>query len=68
MRAGGCWGVWGQRVCGVGGLVAGGVRLRCAGRWGGGLDEQGQAADPVEGGGEGVLPGPVERQAQSVAA
>ena len=70
------WCVWaGRRVLGRAGrgwgLVAGWWRLGlgCAAPGAArGSDEQGQVADVLQGGGEGVLPGPVERQAQSVSA
>ena len=45
------------------------VGCGCAARGAvGGSDELGQVADVSQGGGEGVCPWPVERQAQSVAA
>ena len=65
----------GRRVLGRAGLECGTGAV--GGGWGwaalrralsGGSDEQGQVADSLQGGGEGVCPWPVERQAQSVAA
>ena len=65
----------GRRVLGRAGRSAGLGAV--GGAWGsaalrralsGGSDEQGQVADVSQGGGEGRGPGPVERQAQSVAA
>ena len=60
VRAGAFWGVqdW---ECGAG---AGWGWAGLRGALSGGSDEQGQVADSLQGGGEGVLPGPVERQAQ----
>ena len=61
----------GRRVLGRAGLECGAGAV--GGGWGsaalrralsGGSDEQGQAADVSQGGGEGVCPWPVERQAQ----
>ena len=68
------WCVWaGRRVLGRVwsglGVVAGWWRvgLGCAAPGAvGGSDELGQVADSLQGGGEGVCPGPVERQAEFV--
>ena len=67
VRAGAFWGVqdWGAGLVRVGGAW-GSAALR--GALSGGSDELGQVADVSQGGGEGVCPWPVERQAQSVAA
>ena len=60
-RAGVFWGVygrgWGLWRVGLGCAAPGAV---------GGSDELGQVADVLQGGGEGVCPGPVERQAEFV--
>ena len=60
-RFGAFWGVrdWSAGLWRVGGAW-GWAALR--GALSGGSDEQGQVADSLQGGGEGVLPGPVERQ------
>ena len=53
--------------CGAGAVGGGWGAAALRGALSGGSDELGQVADVSQGGGEGVCPWPVERQAQSVA-